>query len=393
MESSVAAALLARAGHEVIGVSLQIYDHSDGGREARCCSPRDFLDARRVAERLGFRYYVLNREEAFSAKVLDDFVDEYLRGRTPNPCVHCNAEVKFETLAALARDLDAQAIATGHYARLRDDATTGERWLLRARDLNKDQSYFLFDLTPEQTRCAMFPLGEMTKSDVRAMARDLGLSTADKPDSQDVCFIEGGDYRGFLGARMAQRGLSEDEGEMLDAAGNAIGRHRGLSRYTIGQRRGLGIASSRRLYVIGIDPAANTVSVGREEDLACRSLRLARVRFHGATPPGSFETLVKARYRHPGIRGFVTPDNRGGARVELLEDLRGVAPGQAAVFYDGDRVLGGGWIDAAVTGRSAERPLASVASNPESPALAQARSADGDPAGVSCATIRPAERA
>jgi tRNA-uridine 2-sulfurtransferase len=379
VDSSVAAALLARAGHEVIGVSLQIYDHSAGGRTARCCSPADFLDARRVADRFGFRYYVLNREEAFTSRVLDDFVDEYLRGRTPNPCVRCNAEVKFETLAALARDLDAQAIATGHYARLSDDETTGERWLLRARDRDKDQSYFLFDLTPEQICLAMFPLGEMTKDDVRALARELGLGTADKPDSQDVCFVEGGDYRGFVSARMAQRGLSEDEGEMLDAVGNAIGRHRGLSHYTIGQRRGLGVAASRRLYVIGIDPAANTVRLGSEEDLACRSLRLTRVRFHGATPHGGFETLVKARYRHPGIRGWVTPDDRGGAQIDLCEDLRGAAPGQAAVFYDDDRVLGGGWIEAAVADRSAEQALP--------------RHAAEDRIAVSCATIRPAERA
>ena len=345
VDSSVAAALLARSGHEVIGVSLQIYDHSDGGRAARCCSPRDFLDARQVADRLGFRYYVINREEIFSSRVLDDFVDEYLRGRTPNPCVHCNAEVKFETLAALARELGAAAVATGHYARLLDDDATGERWLLRAADPDKDQSYFLFDLTPEQIRLAMFPLGTMTKNDVRAIARELGLRSADKPDSQDVCFIEGGDYRGFVSARMKQRGHTEDEGQMLDAGGRVIGRHRGLSHYTIGQRRGLGVASSRRLYVIGIDPAANTVRLGDEEDLACRSLRLSRVRFHGNHPATGFETLVKARYRHPGIRGFVTPDGRGGARVELHSDLRGAAPGQAAVFYDGDRVLGGGWIE------------------------------------------------
>jgi tRNA-specific 2-thiouridylase len=291
--------------------------------------------------------------------------------------VRCNSEVKFATLEVLARDLGAQAIATGHYARLCDDERTGERRLLRARDGDKDQSYFLFDLTPEQRRVAMFPLGEMTKDDVRAQARALGLATADKPDSQDVCFVEGGDYRGFVGARMAQRGLREEEGAMLDAAGNVIGQHRGVSHYTIGQRRGLGVAASRRLYVIGIDPTANIVQLGDEEDLACRELRLSGLRLHTPFPQEGFETLVKARYRHPGIQGVVTPDGRGGARVTLRDDLRGAAPGQAAVFYDGDRVVGGGWIEEAIPRRSAA---------PEG-----ARGADQDAA--SCATIRPAERA
>lgn len=352
VDSSVAAAVLAREGHEVIGVSLQIYDHSGGGRLSRCCSPRDFLDARRVADRLGFRYYVINREDLFSARVLDDFVDEYLRGRTPNPCVHCNAEVKFETFATLARDLGAAAVATGHYARLREDPATGERHLLRAADRGKDQSYFLFDLTPGQIRLAMFPLGEMTKDDVRAIARGMDLPSADKPDSQDVCFVEGGDYRRFLEARMASRGIAEEDGAMRDASGRTVGRHRGVSHYTIGQRRGLGVSSARRLYVIGIDPEANTVTVGGEEDLACRTLRLSRVRLHAAAPGEPFETLVKARYRHPGIRGLVTLDAAGGARVDLHEDLRGAAPGQAAVFYDGDRVLGGGWIESAEPARA-----------------------------------------
>jgi tRNA-uridine 2-sulfurtransferase len=351
VDSSVAAALLAAEGHEVVGVSLQLYDHSDGGRATRCCSPEDFLDARRVAGQVGFPYYVVNREESFGRRVLDDFVSEYRRGRTPNPCVRCNAEVKFETLARLARGLGASAVATGHYARLDRDPITGRGRLLRARDAAKDQSYFLFDLTEDQIEMALFPLGDLTKQQVRDEAVRLGLATAGKPESQDVCFVEGGDYRSFLHRRMADVGSPERDGEIVDTSGRLLGRHEGLSGFTVGQRRGLGVASGRRLYVVEIDASSRRVVLGGEEDLMRDAIALDPVRFHGA-PAGDrvaapFEALVRVRYRHAGAAALVTPRPDGGATVAFHEPLRGVSPGQAAVFYDGDLLLGGGWIQRA----------------------------------------------
>jgi len=357
VDSSVAAALLAAAGHDVIGVSLQLYDHSDGGRAARCCSPEDFLDARRVAGALGFPYYVVNEEEAFSRRVLDDFVSEYRKGRTPNPCVRCNADVKFRVLARLAGDLGASAVATGHYARVTDDAD-GRRRLLRARDLEKDQSYFLFDLDSDHLRLAIFPLGELAKAQVRAQAEVLGLATAGKPESQDVCFVEGGDYRDFLLRRMAALDQAETPGEIADTAGRVLGNHDGLSRYTVGQRRGLGISSGRRLYVIQVDASANRVILGAEQELACETMSLTGMKLIAPDPcrdpRDSFEATVRVRYRHAGAPAVVAPLQGRRALVTFREPQRAVSPGQAAVFYDGDAVLGGGWIDSA--GRHAESP-------------------------------------
>ena len=348
VDSSVAAALLAVAGHEVIGVSLQLYDHSDQGRVARCCSPEDFLDARRVAGALGFPYYVVNEEEAFSRRVLDDFASEYRKGRTPNPCVRCNADVKFRVLARLAGDLGASALATGHYARVAIDAD-GRRRLLRARDLEKDQSYFLFDLDPDHLRLAIFPLGDLTKAQVRGHADALGLATAGKPESQDVCFVEGGDYRDFLFRRMAGQDQIERSGAIVDTAGRHLGSHEGLSRYTVGQRRGLGVASSQRLYVIQVDAAANRVIVGGEQDLACAGMTLTGMKLLATGAPRdlrpAFEATVRVRYRHAGAPAVVTPQSGERATVTFREPQRAVSPGQAAVFYDGDDVLGGGWIE------------------------------------------------
>ncbi|MFQ5700981.1 MAG: tRNA 2-thiouridine(34) synthase MnmA [Acidobacteriota bacterium] len=344
VDSSVAAALLVEAGHEVIGVSLQLYDHSAGGRLARCCSPEDFIDARRVAAALGIRYYVINKEEAFSRHVLDDFVAEYRRGRTPNPCVRCNSSVKFETLVRLARGLSATAVATGHYARVFTDPATGRRSLLRACDRAKDQSYFLFNLTDEQVRLAMFPLGELSKQDVRLAARRLGLETADKVESQDVCFVEGGDYREFLRRRLEESGEREAAGPIVDSRGKTLGLHQGLSRYTIGQRHGLGIAASRRLYVIARNPSGNELVVGGPEELCCSEVALDETSYFGDAPCSPFEATVQVRHRDPGTRALVTPGRAGQAALRFIEPARGVAPGQAAVFYSGDRLLGGGWI-------------------------------------------------
>jgi tRNA-specific 2-thiouridylase len=342
VDSSVAAALMARAGHEVIGVSLQLYDHSEGGKASRCCSPEDFLDARRVAAQIGFRYYVVNQEEAFRREVLDDFTRAYREGRTPNPCVRCNAGVKFEALVKLADDLGAEAVATGHYARLTDDPVTGERALRRGLDREKDQSYFLFDLDPAHRRRALFPLGGMTKAEVRREAVALGLATAGKPESQDVCFLEGGDYRGFLARH--DNGQAEEPGEMVDTAGRVLARHDGISGFTVGQRRGLGVSAPRRLYVLRVEPEARRVVVGPEEDLACAGLSVTGLRLDAAAGSGSFEALVQVRSRHAGAAARVTPLPGGEASVEFLEPVAGVSPGQAAVFYQGDRVVGGGWI-------------------------------------------------
>jgi tRNA-specific 2-thiouridylase len=303
-----------------------------------------------VAAAIGFPYYVVNREELFSRRVLDYFVEEYRRGRTPNPCVRCNTRIKFEELALLARDLGADAVATGHFARIQDDPKSGRRRLLRARDHDKDQSYFLFDLSREHLALSIFPLGEMTKEEVRAEAVKLGLATAGKPESQDVCFVEGGDYREFLARRMASAGIGEPEGEIVDKEGKPLGRHQGLSRYTVGQRRGLSVASSRRLYVVQVDAAANRVTLGSEDDLMCGSLNLSGARFTGLDDPWAardpFEAVVRVRYRHAGAEALVIPRDDGRAVVRFRDPHRGVSPGQAAVFYDGEILLGGGWIDA-----------------------------------------------
>ncbi len=378
VDSSVAAAMLARAGREVIGVSLQLYDHSQGGRAARCCSPEDFLDARRVAAQVGFPYYVINEEETFGRRILDDFVGEYRGGRTPNPCVRCNSEVKFAGLLRLARALGAGAVATGHYARVQV-APEGGRRLLRARDLEKDQSYFLFDLTPEQLDAALFPLGEMTKDQVRAEAVRLGLATAGKPESQDVCFLEGGDYRAFVRRHAGGRPGVEPDGDVVDAGGRVLGRHDGLSGFTVGQRRRLGVSAGRRLYVVRLDVPANRVVLGEADDLACRGIELSGVRLAAgrgtAGAAAAFRASVKIRYRHEGAPALVLPAAGGRAAVVFDAPLRGAAPGQAAVFYDGDTVLGGGWIETAQpAARDAPEPDA-AASDAES-----GRRASGAPA-------------
>jgi len=344
VDSSVAAALLARAGHDVIGVSLQLYDHSRGGRATRCCSPEDFLDARRVAAAFGFPYYVLNQEELFSRRVLDYFVEEYRSGRTPNPCARCNADVKFTALARLAVELGAEVLATGHYARLEAAGPGGGRRLLRARDLRRDQSYFLFDVEEDLLERASFPLGALTKEEVRAEARAMGLACAAKPDSQDICFVEGSDYREFLAQRTA--GLpAERSGAIVDRSGGVLGRHDGVSGFTVGQRRGAGVAAGRRLYVVEVDAPSGRVVMGERGDLLCGGLILSSVRLRApAGGAASFDATVQVRYRHAGVPARIHMQEEGTARVELLDPVAGVSPGQAAVFYKGEEVLGGGWI-------------------------------------------------
>jgi tRNA-specific 2-thiouridylase len=355
VDSSVAAALLLERGFEPIGVTMRL-----SGSASRCCSLADADDARGVAERLGIRFFVASYEEAFRREVMEPFADAYLGGRTPIPCVACNRRFKFGRLLARARALGAEAVATGHYARIAVDEATGEPRLLRARDRAKDQSYFLFDLGPEQLARILFPLGELTKSEVRARARALGLATAEKPESQEICFVPDGDYAKVVEA--LRPGAARGGGEIVDGAGRVLGRHPGIHRYTVGQRRGLGLASAERLYVRALDPARGRVVVGRAGELEASGAWLSGVRWIGAPPERAVRAEVRVRYRHAGAPAWVEPAGAGGARVRFDAPVSALAPGQAAVFYEGDRVLGGGFIEAALEPGGADpgRPAASA---------------------------------
>ena len=341
VDSSVAALLLHRQGAPLVGISLQLIDVSGNGR---CCSPRDFLDARMVAEKLGFPYYVLNMEREFRAAVIDDFLREYREGRTPLPCAHCNTQVKFGDLLRRAELLGCERVATGHYARLAWDPVAGRTRLLRARDREKDQSYFLFGLDQRQRERALFPLGELSKSAVRGLARAEGLPVADKPESMDLCFLPRGGH-GDLVER--ERGASAP-GNFVDRDGTVLGRHRGVHHYTVGQRKGLGISGTAPYFVLEIRARDNAVVLGRMEEQFRRDCRVARPTWIGIPEPrGPVEALVQIRHRHPGGEATLLPEADGGVRVRFREPQRAIAPGQAAVFYRDEEVLGGGFIDAA----------------------------------------------
>ena len=336
VDSSVAAAMLCEEGHEVIGVTMHL-----AGSDSRCCSLDDADDARRVADRLGIRYYVANYKDAFREEVTLPFADAYLAGRTPIPCVTCNRRFKFDHLLARAHALGAESVATGHYARI--EAGCGGPVLRRGEDARKDQAYFLFNLSPEQLSQLRFPLGALTKDEVRARARALGLATAEKPESQEICFVPDGDY-----ARVVET-LRPDAlpgpGEIVDEAGAVLGSHAGLHRFTVGQRRGLGLAGQERRYVVALDAERNRVVVGPVGSLDCPETRVEAV--HWALPDvpvEPFRATVQVRHQHGGALATVTPAGRRTARVAFDEPVRAVAPGQAAVFFAGDRVLGGGWI-------------------------------------------------
>nr|WP_220185138.1 tRNA 2-thiouridine(34) synthase MnmA [Paracoccus sp. S1E-3] len=347
VDSSVVAAYLAEQGYDVIGVTLQLYDHGAAlAKKGACCAGQDIHDARRVAERIGFPHYVLDYENKFKESVIDEFADAYLAGATPVPCIRCNERVKFRDLLETARDLDADCMATGHYIQRKMGANGAE--LHMASDPNRDQSYFLFSTTQEQLDFLRFPLGHLaSKAETRAMAARYGLSVADKPDSQDICFVPNGNYAAVI---EKLRPGAADPGEIVDMDGNVLGTHNGVIHYTIGQRRGLGIGGlGDPLYVVKLDPEARRVIVGPREALSTRTVPVGEVNwigdenFDGMAPR---EILVRIRSTRPPRSAILRPTGPRSAEVDLMDPEEGVSPGQACVFYDtgSTRVLGGGWI-------------------------------------------------
>ena len=342
VDSSVTAALLAEAGFEVIGITLQLYDHGAATqRPGACCAGQDIHDARRVADALGIPHYVLDYEARFRQSVIEDFADSYLAGETPIPCVRCNQTVKFRDLLGTARDLGADALATGHYVRRRQGRDGPE--LHRAADAARDQSYFLFATTAEQLEFLRFPLGELDKDETRAQARRLALPVAAKPDSQDICFVPEGSYARVVDAL---RPGSCEPGDIVDTQGKVVGRHEGVIHYTVGQRRGLGIAAPEPLYVVRLEPRERRVVVGPRPALLKDRLGVRGINWLGATamPDDAIEVRVKMRSAQEPVPASLRAVPGDAAEVVLDEAHAGVAPGQACVFYDGERVLGGGWI-------------------------------------------------
>jgi tRNA-uridine 2-sulfurtransferase len=355
VDSSTVAAMLRAEGHKVVGLTMQLWNQRrlsghpgmPESVEGRCCSLDDVYDARRVAETIGIPYYVVNHENRFERDVVRPFVDEYFSGRTPIPCSLCNNHLKFDQLLITARQIGADAIATGHYARVEFDDHRG-RWLLkRPADLRKDQTYFLFGLTQEQLSRTLFPLGELSKRDVRELARYYGLALAEKPDSQEICFVPGGDYKNFLNAYLVEQGESfpDTAGELVTTSGEILGEHAGIQHFTVGQRKGLGIATGSPLYVIQIKGEKREVVVGREEELYSRTLRAHRLNLisvNELTQP--MRVSVKIRHKHQPAPAIIEQTGKDQVLVTFDAAQRAITAGQAAVFYDEDVVVGGGWI-------------------------------------------------
>ena len=344
VDSSVAAYLLKEQGWEVIGVTMKLWPQDCMSRaEDKCCGPQAIADARGVAHALGIPHYVIDEAVPFERLVIDYFADEYKAGRTPNPCVMCNEKLKFGNLWDKATALGASFIATGHYA-VAEHPADGTPILRKGLDPKKDQSYFLFSLRREQLVRALFPLGTLTKEEIRGIARKLGLKVADKEDSQEICFVPGKDYKAFLKDRFTDRGESFQPGGFYDMQGNHLGPHDGIELFTIGQRKGLPGGAGTPRYVIDIYAASGRVILGGEEDLLCEEFVVNRTNWHGGAPSATREITVKVRHGHTGDLAEVTAVSDDSAIIRPLAPLRAVTPGQAAVFYDGDRVIGGGWI-------------------------------------------------
>ena len=353
VDSSTVAALLVREGHRVVGMTMQLWNQrrlpelSVEGAVGRCCSLDDVYDARRVAEQLGVPYYVVNFERQFEDQVVRPFVNEYLEGRTPIPCTLCNNYIKFDRFLEMADAAGAEQIATGHYARVRYNETSGRYELLRGVDYAKDQTYFLFGLTQAQLTRTLFPLGHLTKPEVRELANSLGLAVAVKPDSQEICFVPNGDYAAFMSAYLKESGIesARTEGEIVTEDGRVLGRHEGVHRFTVGQRKGLGIAAKEPLYVIATDPRTQRVVVGSNGGLLRRECVVKDVNWISiAAPDGPVRAQVKIRNKHLPATATLEAAVEG-VHVNFDEPQRAVTPGQGAVFYDGDLVLGGGWIE------------------------------------------------
>jgi len=356
VDSSAAAAILREQGHELVGFTMQLWNQRRGINvdengeplPSRCCSLDDVYDARRVAEELGFPFYVLNLEKEFERDVVQPFVNSYLNGETPIPCVACNSRLKFASLDKLAASLGCEKVATGHYARVEFDEETNRYRLLRGRDLHKDQTYFLWELTRDQLSRALFPLGELSKNDARQAARESHLAVAEKKESQEICFVPDGDYAGFIDRYLEAEHQTDrlpGAGEIVAASGEVLGNHSGIHRYTIGQRRRIGISGARPLYVLNVDSQTNRVIVGYDDELLNDEFTAAGVNWIAFDNPSeSVRAEVRVRYRHTAAPATITlmPDNRVSVRFD--EAQRAITPGQATVFYRGDEVLGGGWI-------------------------------------------------
>ena len=344
VDSSVAASLLAEAGHDVVGLSMQLYDQSHPTETfGSCCSLDDLYDARRVAAAIGIPHYIVNFEERFRETVVQNFVSEYAAGRTPIPCVHCNADLKFATLVEKAAGFDATAVATGHYAQVVFDEDRRKFRLLRGADEDKDQSYFLFSLTQDQLARAMFPVGHLTKPEVRAHAARLGLAVAAKPDSHEICFVPDGDTGAFV---ERQAGAALPDAEIVDTSGRVLGRHRGVHRLTVGQRKGLGVSGAAPMYVLKLEPVERRVIVGPREELGGRHLTASRVNWiDGAPPDGPCRVTARIRHHHTDAPAEVIPGGDTRASLTFDDPQTAITPGQAVVFYRGASVLGGGWID------------------------------------------------
>ena len=351
LDSSVVAWLLSQNGGSVVGLSMLLWDRSQENTHGRCCGALDLGDAKRVAQHCGIPHYTLRMDDSFREHVVDPFISDYLSGRTPSPCVRCNTWIKFDLFLDRARELGAERVATGHYARIVETAQGYE--LHRGRDPSKDQSYFLFEMTQDQLAAVQFPLGEMSKTDVRDLARKARLGVAEKGESMEICFVPSG-IREFIEEQVEEnperfpKAPQAKPSEIVDKDGAVIGHGDPFYRYTVGQRRGLGVSASERLYVLGVESEQNRVVVGTDKELETNGLVGERPHWIGPVPDGPIEAMVKIRSRHHGVQARIRTGERGRVYVEFESSQRGVAPGQAAVFYEGSRVLGGCWISSSL---------------------------------------------